>query len=278
MRSRISRGQVSGVFDPDDATKIVRRGLLTYDQARRLGRAGTRESVMFDAATSLRATAAPIAMASGLRFVRSALAGRDILLSFGEAARAGARSGGTTYVSHIVTKQLARTALDGMLTPASNWIVQRCGPGMTMALTRAIGRPFLRGAAATGHVAKVLRGNAVSAVATGAVLSTLDLCRVGTGRMTARQGFRSIVQTNAGIVGGTAGWAAGAAAGAGLCSLVPGLGTGVGALAGGLMGSYGGSALGTEASSALLRVTIRKMPDSLYVADEDNFVLPVQRG
>lgn len=278
MQSRIARGQVPGVFNPADAAKIVRRGLLTYDQARHLGRAGTYESVLFDAATSLRATAAPAALASGLGFLRSAYAGQDLSVSLREAAQTGARTGATTYVSHIMTKQLARTAMDGMLTPASNWIVQRCGPGMTMALAKATGRSFLRGGAAAGHVAKVLRGNVVSAAATGALLSTIDLCRIGAGRVTAREGVKSIIQTNAGVAGGTAGWAAGAAAGACLGSVVPVFGTGACALVGGLAGSYGGSALGTEASTAVLRVMIREKAAGLYVSEEDNFVLPLPRG
>ena len=51
MKTRIRDGQVPGVTDPNAAYGIVRKGKLTYNQALNLAKAGTVESITFDAAT-----------------------------------------------------------------------------------------------------------------------------------------------------------------------------------------------------------------------------------
>ena len=49
MRDRIKNGKVPGVTDPDQAENIVRKGKLTYKQAVNIAKAGTIESLTFDA-------------------------------------------------------------------------------------------------------------------------------------------------------------------------------------------------------------------------------------
>ena len=51
MKAKISNGQVLGVTDPNMANDIIRKGKLTYNQALNLAKAGTIESISFDATT-----------------------------------------------------------------------------------------------------------------------------------------------------------------------------------------------------------------------------------
>lgn len=51
FRSKILEGKVPGVTNPDDATKYIRKGKLTYQQALNLCKVGTIESLTYDAAT-----------------------------------------------------------------------------------------------------------------------------------------------------------------------------------------------------------------------------------
>ena len=51
MKIRIKDGQVPGVSDPNAAYDIIRKGKLTYNQALNLAKAGTIESITFDAYT-----------------------------------------------------------------------------------------------------------------------------------------------------------------------------------------------------------------------------------
>ena len=49
MENRIKNGEVPGVTDPKEAKKIVRKGHFTYEQAKNIAKAGTVESITFDA-------------------------------------------------------------------------------------------------------------------------------------------------------------------------------------------------------------------------------------
>ncbi|MCI4519347.1 hypothetical protein MRT13_25715, partial [Escherichia coli] len=50
MRNKIREGKVPGVTDPAEASRLIRRGHLTYTQARNITRFGTIESVTYDIA------------------------------------------------------------------------------------------------------------------------------------------------------------------------------------------------------------------------------------
>ena len=50
MQERIRRGEVPGVSDPNEAQQIVRKGHFTYEQAKNIAKAGTVESLTYDAA------------------------------------------------------------------------------------------------------------------------------------------------------------------------------------------------------------------------------------
>ncbi|HBH9359531.1 TPA: hypothetical protein KYC45_004874, partial [Escherichia coli] len=50
MKNKIREGKVPGVTDPAEASRLIRRGHLTYTQARNITRFGTIESVTYDIA------------------------------------------------------------------------------------------------------------------------------------------------------------------------------------------------------------------------------------
>lgn len=49
MRNRIEKGEVPGITNPEEAEKIVRKGHFTYEQVKNIAKAGTIESITFDA-------------------------------------------------------------------------------------------------------------------------------------------------------------------------------------------------------------------------------------
>lgn len=99
------------------------------------------------------------------------------------------------------------------------------------------------GAAAMKSAAKMLRGNAITGIASVVILSTGDICNIFRGRISEGQLFKNIAGTASTVAGGTAGWVGGAAAGAAVGSVVPIVGTAVGGLIGGLAGAFGGGSL-----------------------------------
>ena len=49
MQEKIRKGKIPGVTDPDEAKNIVRKGHFTYEQAKNIAKAGTVESLTYDA-------------------------------------------------------------------------------------------------------------------------------------------------------------------------------------------------------------------------------------
>lgn len=43
MKEKIKEGKVPGVTNPEDAKKLVKKGLVTYAQAAKIAKAGTKE-------------------------------------------------------------------------------------------------------------------------------------------------------------------------------------------------------------------------------------------
>ena len=94
------------------------------------------------------------------------------------------------------------------------------------------------GAAAKNSVAKMLRGNTVTAVASIAIMSAGDVINIFRGRISGAQLFKNVLNTSANVGGGIAGWGTGAAIGS---AILPGVGTFIG----GFIGAFtAGSAAG----------------------------------
>ena len=49
MEEKIRRGQVEGISNPEEAKNIIRKGHFTYEQAINIAKAGTIESITYDA-------------------------------------------------------------------------------------------------------------------------------------------------------------------------------------------------------------------------------------
>lgn len=253
LEHRIRTGQVKGVSDSRAARQIVRRGLLTYPQARRLGRAGTLESIGYDTATGLITLAWPAGIAASLTLARGVADGEATLTTFHQAARASTIAATRSLVTHVLAKQTARTALDAALIPASRRLVTFLGEGGTRALAQATGRPMLRGAAAASYAAKLVRGNLVTATVASAVAYSSTAYQYLRGDLTGGEALTATVCTFVGAGGGTAGWMLGASAGAVAGSALPVIGTGLGAFAGGLAGSLGGERAGVLCVRVIVR-------------------------
>ena len=49
MAKKIEEGKVPGVNDPGEAKKIVKKGSITYQQAKNIAKAGNIDGILFDA-------------------------------------------------------------------------------------------------------------------------------------------------------------------------------------------------------------------------------------
>ena len=252
MEGRIRRGQVEGVSDPTKAREIVRQGRFTYTQASNIARFGTVESLTYDAVNGVKLAGQAMGISAAVSFAVSIWNGEEIDVALKRACKAGLTVGGMAWIGSIAASQLGRTGIDQALKRPTEWAVEKMGSKATDWIAKGLGSSAT-GKTAAAQVSKVLRGNVVTAIATTAVLSSVDLVRMFNGRMSGAQLFKNVTVTASGVAGGTAGWIGGAALGAKVGTLVsPGPGTAVGAVVGGVLGSLGVGTGASKGAAAIL--------------------------
>ena len=255
FEKKISQGKVPGVSDPKDAEKIVRKGKLTYDQAVNLTKPGTVESVTYDAATG----AVTCSCAFGLSFLATTFMAyretRDINGAVQAGIAAGVQVFGLSFAQHMVVSQLSRTGLSNALMAPSQAVVGKLGFKASATIVNGLraltGKTAISGAAASKQLAKMLRGNAISAAVTLAVFSVPETYRLFQGKASGAQYAQNMACLATSVAGGIAGAAAAGAAAAKVgaaagTAVSPGVGTVVG-LAGGMVGGT----VGTAAAAAV---------------------------
>lgn len=249
FEKKISQGKVPGVSDPRDAEKIVRKGKLTYDQAVNLAKPGTADSLKYDAATG----AVTCSCAFGLSFLATTFMAyretRDINGAVQAGIAAGVQVFGLSFAQHMVVSQLSRTGLSNALMAPSQAVVGKLGFKASATIVNGLraltGKTAISGAAASNQLAKMLRGNAVSAAVTLAVFSVPETYKLFQGKASGAQYAQNMACLATSVAGGIAGATAAGIAAAKVGAVAgtavsPGAGTIVG-LAGGMVGGTVGT-------------------------------------
>lgn len=266
MEEKIRNGQVKGVNDPEEAKNIVRKGHFTYTQAKNIAKAGTVESLTYDAANGAIIATSAFGVTAMITLATSIWNGEDFEDAVKIATYSGLKVGGTAFVTSILAAQLSKAGLNSALVGSSEAIVSMMGPKASAILINAFrtGAKPIYGAAAMKSAAKLLRGNAITAGVTFVVLSSLDVANIFRGRISGKQLFKNMAGTAATVGGGTGGWIAGAAAGS---AILPGVGTIIGGIAGSLVG---GAAAG-KATNAVVGTFIEDDADDMVQIIQDVF-------
>lgn len=246
MEEKIRHGQIKGITNPSEAKSIVRKGHFTYEQAKNIAKAGTVESLTYDAANGAIIASSAFGVSAVISFASSVWNGDEIEIALKKAAYSGIAVGGTTFITNILVSQLSRAGLNSALVGSSEAIVSLMGPKASAVLINAFRNGGnIYGAAAMKSAAKLLRGNVITAGVTMIVLSSRDVADIFRGRISGKQLFKNVTNTASAVAGGTAGWVGGAAIGA---TLLPG----VGAIVGGIVGSFGAGTMANKASDTIL--------------------------
>lgn len=274
MENRIRRGEVRGVTDPKEARNIVRKGHFTYEQVKNIAKAGTVESLVYDAASGAVIAVGTFGITAVLSFATAVWNGEDINIAVRSAAAQGLKVGGVTFASAVLAGQLSKAGLNSALVGGSDAIVQAIGPKASQVLVNAFrSGTNIYGAAAMKSAAKMLRTNAITGAATFVVLSVGDIANIFRGRISGGQLVKNLANTASTVAGGGAGWVAGAAAGAAIGSAIPIIGTAVGGTVGGLLGAFGGGSLASQASDAVLDQFIEDDADQMIEIIQEVFAV-----
>ena len=237
LEQKIREGAVPGVTDPAKAAEIVKEGRFTYEQAYNVARAGTIESLTYDAINGVRIGAFAGGISAGITYAHAIWNGESQTQALRHAGTSFIQVGGTSALVTVLASQFAKSSGDQALRGISLSVTKKLGPRVCGLICRAMGKK-LSGAAATTTAAKLLRGNAVTGVFTGIVLTAPDLVRVARGRISMGQFAKNASQTAAGTGGGIGGYMGGAILGT---AILPGAGSIIGGVVGATIGSFASS-------------------------------------
>lgn len=245
MRRRISKGQVPGVTNPDEAKNLVRQGNVDYKTACRIAKAGNIESLIYDASNGVIVAAGAFGISGAITFAKAVWNGESIDKAVDSAVCAGLQSGGMTFAASVMTSQLMRTSVTKAMMVPSIEIVKLLPSNVRHLLVNSFRQgSLIYGGAATNNLAKLMRSNFIAAGAMIVVMSAGDITEFFKGRISAKQLFKNITTLAAGVGGGYAGAIAGGAIGSALGPA----GTTAGMVIGGMVG---GTIAGQGANSAL---------------------------
>lgn len=239
MRKRIANGKVPGTTNPADAEKIVRKGNIDYQTACNIARAGTIDSLIFDAAHGTVIAANAFGISATIVFAKALWDGQSLGKAVDMAMCAGLQAGGIAFATSVLTAQLTRTGINQfMLRPAVE-IVKALPSSVRQPMVQAIRKGAVAYGSATGNnLAKLVRSNMITNIAIVLVLSADDITQFFRGRVSAKQLFKNIMTIASGVGGG-------AAAGAVVGTFIPVPGAS-------FVGSMIGAAVATKGASALL--------------------------
>ncbi|MCD7767158.1 MAG: hypothetical protein LUH53_11720 [Lachnospiraceae bacterium] len=279
MRRRIERNEVSGVTNPDDAEKLVKKGHYTYAQAKQIAQAGTIESLYFDAANGMIIAKNAMGITAIITFAASVWNGDDIDLALENAVMSGLKVGGVSFLTTVISSQIARTSVYTSVRVGTDYLISRLGPKATAQVANALrSGTNIYGAAAMNNVSKLLAGNLIASAASLVVLSAGDVVDAFRGRISGGQLAKNVTVTGTTIAGGNAGLVAGSAAGAAIGGAVAGVATGgAGAAAGAEIGSKVGGFVGSVAGGVAAGTAAHAVMDEIIEDDAVKMLRLVER-
>ena len=222
-----SSGNVQKITDIDLAEEFVKKGNLTYQQAKHIAKAGTVESILYDSAHACVTAGTSMGLSAAVSFAINLWNGEPVETAIKESILQGLKTGGTSFIISVLSSQVAKSGLNTAMIPASRVVVHALGPKVSAVIVNAF-RPAgsaIYGAAAMQSAAKLLRGNVITSTVTFVVLSAGDVADIIQGRISWKQLAKNVSTTAVGVTGGALGWLGGAALGT---AIMPGAGTVVG--------------------------------------------------
>ena len=203
MEEKIRKGQVPVCKNPKDASKIIRKGNITLKQAINIAKAGTVESLVFDAAHGAVIGLSAAGISSTIILARALWNGKDLDTALDIAMYSGIQAGGIAFVTSVVSSQITKTGVSNLLIKPSNELVKLLPSTVRKQLLAAIrdGAPIY-GAAASKNLAKLLRGNFITQVVTVLVLSSNDIFHYAQGKISGKQLFKEVTTLVSGLIGG----------------------------------------------------------------------------
>lgn len=277
MAKRIEAGQVKGYSDPKDAVKLVRKGNITYKQAVNVAKAGTVESITFDAVHSTVIGLSAFGISTVVTYAKAVWDGKPADVALETSLCAGLKMGGIAFCSSLLAAQITRSGINASLKTGTDFFVKKAlstngrrllvdvlDGGATIygqSSSAALQASKNAGAQVTRRASSLLRNNIITAAVLIVVASSSDIKKCFEGKISGKQLFKNMMTLAGGMAGGLAGGKVGSITGGavggiiGLITPIPG-GTAAGAAAGAKIGFWvggfaGGAIGGSQANKQL---------------------------
>ena len=262
MAMRIKDGKVEGVTNPDDAKNIILKGKLTYKQAQNLAKAGTVESLAYDAVNGVISSTCAFGISAAINYAIERLNGNDRKTALKESAIEGVKTGAVVFGTQVLVGQLSKAGALKVFTPSERALGRHFGKKFTDSIVQAFARDPIETPSNTA--AKILGTQALTATVTIVLLSTDDVINIVRNRISPQQLIKNLAVTTAGVVGGYVGWYVGAIIGAKFTA-------GIGTYIGGTIGSTIIGGLSGFVSEKALSLVIKDDAEKMTEIIENEF-------
>ena len=218
MRKRIENGQLEncGVTDPDEAKNIVRKGQLTFEQAKNIAKAGNIDSLKYDAANGVINASCAAGITFVVDFACCMMNGLDAEDALKNAGLNGLKTGGVVFATYVISSQLAKTgmanSLSNALIPTAEAITKTFGDDVCKAIMQKAGVQAAGNVTAT-QVAHTLSRELIADGVLIIVLTSIDVADLFRGRISKEEVLKNLTVTIVSLAAGAAGGYGGAALG-----------------------------------------------------------------
>lgn len=265
MAKKIEEGAIPGVTDVAEAENIVRKGSLSLKQSINLAKAGTIESLTYDAVNGIISASCAFGISALINYAVLRMNGYGRIDAIKQSAIEGVKTGGIVFASEVIVGQLSKAGVIDIFIPSSEALVNAFGEEFANNVVKAFAPGGMAvGQKATTYAAKVLRTQALTAGVTVIILSIDDVYNIFTGRISAEQLIKNLAVTTVGVAGGYVGWYFGA----GLGSMVA---PGVGTVAGGIGGSVAVGGAAGFVTEKVLSLVIQDDADKMVEIIQTDF-------
>lgn len=238
MGQKIADGKVPGFTDPNDAGKIIKKGSVTYKQAKNIAKAGNIDSLLFDAKTqtvsALSSFGISFTVYLGMSLIFNCKSKEDVKNAIEQSVVNGIKNGTIALGASMATSQILRTKFGRDIATyqkLANYIYKtKAGKKMIQNIVSPASGKAATSDAAKKTTSKLLKSSSILNTIFFVVTTLPDAWRfVVSKKISGPQFLKNLVVLGGSFAAGMGGMAVGLAAGG------P-----VGSLAMGLVGTIGG--------------------------------------
>lgn len=283
MREKIASGKVRETTNPDDATKIIKKGSITYQQAKNITKAGNIDSLIFDAKTQSITAVSAFGISFAINLGMLLIFHDENKIKLNEAIQmaflSGLQNGTITMASGILASQVLKTQFGrsfvayiqlGTKTGVDSIYKIQSGKDFVHKLSKTLFNKGIYGGAAKNVAVRFIRTNAITNIAVFVVTSIPDTYYLLQNKMSGTQWIKNLIVSGGAICGTTLGTVLGAMLGpAGMIG---------GALAGGAVFSWASKTIvdkiwedDANKMYKLIKVALIRLSHDYMIQSEEEF-------